>query len=158
MTKEYMDTILTGFEVLEVLSRGWFRKEGTTLAYTIQDGKLLLWDMLSKKQYQANETTMEAFAKGTFVYQDYKESEEYRLIKSHSAERVMIKTDLQGALTAGQKLISIEHADVGLIDLYKVDDLTTRPATVDDVLYEMHELDLEDIQTIFTEATFWKEA
>jgi len=157
MSEAYKDMILNGLNVLPVLTKGWFVKEGTTNAYSIIEGKLMVWDLLGNKQYHDTSMSMATFADGKFTYQDFREKGEYAILQGNNRDWVMEKTDLTGFMTAGRKLVSIEHADVGIIDLTELANYRLRPASIDDVFYALHELDVDDIQTILKEATFWKE-
>ncbi|AMW63076.1 hypothetical protein PHIREBALL_156 [Bacillus phage Phireball] len=159
MAEEYMDLHFIGLDVLPHLTKGWFRKEGTTDAYRIIEGNIIHWDMLNKEQKHDNSLPFAVLAQGTFVYQDYSESKNFKEIIGSNNTWLMEETDIKGLMTAGKKFITLEHEFTRLLDVIvlNVNEGQVRPMLLDDFLYAMHELDLEEIQQIMDEATFWKE-
>lgn len=155
MAEEYIDTFFTGLEVLPHLTKGWYRKEGTTDAYMIIEGNIVHWDMLKKEQRIDNSLPFAVLAQGTFVYQDYAETKDYKHVKAKYYDWIMEKTDLVGVMTAGKKLVIVEHEETRMMDIPMLDDGNYKPVSVDDLLYELHQLDLVDIQNILKNATFW---
>ncbi|ANI24770.1 hypothetical protein SMUDGE_151 [Bacillus phage Smudge] len=144
-----------GLDVLPHLTKGWYRKEGTTDAYMIIEGSIIHWDMLNKEQKHDNSLPFAVLAQGTFVYQYYSEAKEYKHVKAKYCDWIMEQTDLSGVMTAGKKLVIVEHEETRMMDIPMLDDGNYKPVSVDDLLYELHQLDLEDIQRILKEATFW---
>ncbi|AXF41929.1 hypothetical protein [Bacillus phage Saddex] len=159
MAEEYMDLHFIGLDVLPHLTKGWFRKEGTTDAYMIIEGNIVHWDMLNKEQKHDNSLPFAVLSQGTFVYQYPSETGNFKEFIGHSNTWIMEETDIKGLMTAGKKMVTLEHDLTGLLDvvLLKGNEGKVRPMPIDDFLYAMHELDLEDIQKIMDEATFWKE-
>ncbi|ULF49064.1 hypothetical protein [Bacillus phage Darren] len=159
MAEEYMELHFIGLDVLPHLTKGWFRKEGTTDAYRIIEGNIIHWDMLNKEQKHDNSLPFAVLAQGTFVYQDYSESKNFKEIIGSNNTWLMEETDIKGLMTAGKKFITLEHEFTRLLDVIvlNVNEGHVRPMPLDDFLYAMHELDLEEIQQIMDEATFWKE-
>ncbi|AOZ62404.1 hypothetical protein SBP8a_154 [Bacillus phage SBP8a] len=151
------DEFYVGLNVLPHLTEGWWRKEGTTDAYSVIEGNIVHWDMLKKEQYIDNSLPFAVLAQGTFIYQYYNDAKDYKHVKGKHVDWIMEKTDLTGVMTAGRKQVIVEHKDTSMMDVIVLDDNNYKPMTVDDMLYELHQLDLEDIQRILKEATFWVE-
>lgn len=157
MAEEYMNKWFHGLDVLPYLTKGWFRKDRTEYAYMIHEGSLVTWNMLEKTQRVDNSTPIAVLAQGNFIYQDYKEGVNFKLYEGLNDKWVMEQTDIKGFMTAGKKRVSIEHPIQDQLDLTILVGGLIKPAPLDDMLYALHELDLEDIEQIMEEATFWKE-
>ncbi|AGI12192.1 hypothetical protein BPS10C_195 [Bacillus phage BPS10C] len=157
MAEEYIDTWFRGLDVLPFLTKGWFRKDGTQFAYTINGGALVQWDMLEKEQKVDNSLPIAVLAQGNFIYQDYRESVNFKLFEGLRDKWLMEETDIKGFMTAGRSLVTIEHSIQDQLDLTILDGGAIKPVPLDDMFYALHELDLEDIEQIMDEAKFYKE-
>ncbi len=157
MAESYTNTWLRGLDVLPYLPKGWFRKDGTEYAYHISDGCLVTWNMLEKTQTADNSVTFAELAQGNFKYINYKEGINFKLYEGLKDKWIMEQTDIKGFMTAGKTLVTLEHPMQDQLDLTILVGGLIKPVPLDDMLYALHELDLEDIEQLMEEATFWKE-